>query len=305
MPGYPVTNHPNPKRKKSEFQKKTQAKVAAKVKETALQKIQVGISAKLVILILEVTCRVLEQIQDKLSSSVAKQLVNTIGAISLSYRFEQSKKLDAKKAEFFRQTAVDQLTALLDGAGNQLGVVQEEMRSKLATAADVRSFVSDKLHDMFQFAEAQTVGKVESKVKPMAQDARAVLQAAGVQEPPSVVETAVTKKEEIVAMLQAVLKDGLLTKLDAVAGSISGIVDQLLVAVTLAQAHGKRAKDSGKLRAVIVDTVQGVRADMETTVHSEVARVVALIGSMTEKSEMEESGEGEEEEEQQQQQQAS
>ena len=47
-----------------------------------------------------------------------------------------------------------------------------------------------------------------------------------------------------------------------------------------------RAKDSGRLRDTIARTVQEVKSDMETAVHAQVAQVVTLIGSLTDKSEM-------------------
>ena len=274
-----------------EFVQKTKAKVAAKAKETILDKLQVGISAKLLLLILEVACRVLQQLEIKLADAPqppppqAKQLINTLSAVCLSYRFAKSKKMDSKKATFFRQTALDQLTHILDQAGDSLATLQQVMRRDLADAPSTRSFVSDRLDDMLAVAEAKTA-VYEAKVEAVADEAEAVLKAAGIERPPSVPDKDRVKaqKQELVGLLSSVIKDQILTQLETISTSISGFMDKLFVVVTLANAQGKALQQSGKLREIVGGAVEGMYEELERGVQAEVSRVVVLIGSLTEKS---------------------
>jgi len=277
----------------SEFVKNTKAKIAAKAKETILGKLQLGITAKLMLLILEVASRVFNQIESKMVGP-AKEFVNTASAIVLSYRFQRSKKLDKKKAEFFRKTALDQLTQIIDNVGDGLSRLQKEMRGQLAAAQDVRSFVSDKLDEILYLAEYKTA-EVEAKVESAGDEAEVLLKAAGIERPPAIPEKSQVKaqKDEIVAMLSAVIKDGILSKLDTVSDSISGFMDNIFIVATLASAKGKKMKNSGNLREIIGTTVEEIHSEMEAAVESEVSNVVLLIGSMTEKPETEEKGDEE------------
>lgn len=274
------------KKEDSEFDKKIKVKIGDKAKETIFRKLQEGISAKLSLLILEVASRVLNRVEKKMVGT-AKDLVNTASAIVLSYRFKRSKKMDKTKAEFFRKTALDQLTQLIDRVGDELSGVQKEMRERLDAVQNVRLFISDRLDEILFLAKSKSA-EIEAKVETTADEAETLLKAAGIERPPLVPEKSQAQKDEIVVMMSAVIKEGLLTKLDTVNVTLSAFMDKLFVVATLANAKGKQMKDTGELRKIIGMTVEEMYSDMEAAVENEVSNVVLLIGSMTQRSEIEE-----------------
>lgn len=285
---------PKPTKKEdSEFKKHLKAKVASKAKDTIVGKLQSGISAKLTLLILEAVSKVLNQIETKMAGP-AKEVINTASAIVLSYRFQNSKKMTKKKAEFLRSTAIEQLTQCVDKIGVKLSNIQKDVRSQLAGTKSPRSFISDKIDEFFSIIETKSV-EVQTKVETVADGAEAALKAAGIERPPAVPDKEKLKdhKDEIVVMLSSVIKDGILSKLDTIAEKLSAVMDNLFVAIAIASDKAKRMKDSSKLQLAISSTVEEMHSDMEEAVNAEVSRVVLLIASMTEKPEEEASEEKE------------
>ena len=135
----------------SKFKKQAKAKVAEKAKETILSTLETGISKKLLLVILEIVSKILNQLETKLEAGggLPQQLVNNCSAIVLSYRFEKS---NSQKIAYLRATAIDLLTTTLQEAGDQLPNVQTELRSSLASLANVRALVSDQLDDLIVVA---------------------------------------------------------------------------------------------------------------------------------------------------------
>jgi hypothetical protein len=273
------------KKADSARQAERKAKFAAKAKETILSKLQVGVSAKLILLVLEAASKVLNQMEATLvGGGPTRDLVNHVSAILLTYRFEKSKKMNKKKAEFLRSTAVDHLAHGIGDMGDKLSQAQKLLRSELSGVQNVRSIVSDKLDEILSMAE-EKVTEAEAKVEAVADEAEAILLAAGIERPPVPEKHELkAQKEDMVHMLSAVIKDAILSKLDSLAETISSFMDNLFVVSTLAMAKARSSKDPSKLRTAISNTVDEMHRDLEEGIRGEVARVVLLIGSMTEKS---------------------
>jgi hypothetical protein len=283
------------KKADSAQQAERKAKFAAKAKETILSKLQVGISAKLILLVLEAASKVLNQIEAKLVGAGPPQdLVNHVSAILLTYRFVKSKKMNKKKAAFLRSTAVDHLAHGIGDMGDQLSQAQKLLRGELSGVQNVRSIVSDKLDEILSMAKDK-VTDAEAKVEAVADEAEAILRVAGIERPPVPEKHQLkAQKEDMVRMLSAVIKDAILSKLDSLAQTISSFMDNLFVVSTLAMAKARSSKDPSKLRTTLSNTVDEMHTDLEEAIRGEVARVVLLIGSMTEKSDdNEEDGEEE------------
>jgi hypothetical protein len=107
------------KKEDSAFVKEKKANVAANVKSKVLEKLTTGISAKLVQIILEVTCKILETIEHQELSSLSiknnqeilSSLANNFKGLVLTFRF--SKKKSEAQFRYLRQFACARLTTVL------------------------------------------------------------------------------------------------------------------------------------------------------------------------------------------------
>ena len=243
----------------SKFKKQAKAKVAEKAKETILSTLETGISKKLLLVILEIVSKILNQLETNLEAAgrLPQQLVNNCSAIVLSYRFEKSKKQNSQKIAYLRATAIDLLTTTLQEAGDQLPNVQTELRSSLASLANVRALISDQLDDLIVVANDkmdQLGESVEETIERSRADA--ALQAAGIQRPEFPKERARAKKDELVDTISLAVKDGILSKLDNLHLLTSAMIDELLVGFTLASAQQlqNNAKEKGELNQAVTDS---------------------------------------------------
>mmetsp|Transcript_15743 Transcript_15743/g.20533 ORF Transcript_15743/g.20533 Transcript_15743/m.20533 type:complete len:224 (-) Transcript_15743:580-1251(-) len=168
------------KKQDAEWKKKHKQKVANKAKETVLGKLQNGMTTKMTLMVLEMVARVLNLVEDKLSTAAATassststaaatsslplpgagitldiaKLVNHVSGVVLAYRFSahSKKHMNTQKAKYFKTASVQQLALcvqvmLHDQVTGKLSDVQKELQRQFNMADQVRSLAEEKLNE--------------------------------------------------------------------------------------------------------------------------------------------------------------
>jgi len=301
---------PKEPKQKPAFVEKRIEKKKTKAKENILEKLEIGISTKLVLLALEAMAKLMNQVEEKLRSPTTNaskdivmltlKLINSLSAVVLSKRFANANKhMSSKKAKYFEDTAIQHLADCLDGivahGSNQLAKVQLLLRTQFAPGNGldkVQSFASEKLDDLLLVAEQKSDEKLferQSKVDAKIRDSQEILTKFGIQPPKPPTEEIASKvkdrKDELRAMVASVIKQTVLQKLETLDAWISYYVDQLLVLFTLATAKASVAmakKQEQDTHATIVKITQDIYENFELTIRAEVGKVLSMIGNLVE-----------------------
>jgi hypothetical protein len=306
-----------PKKEDSERKKKAKADGAEKLKTTLLSKLTNGVSAKLLVILLEVTSKLLTKVENEARAAsdlmvIVPMVLNAMNGIVLAYRFD-TKKANSKKFAYLRRVGSDQLSNLIEqgtkgaeDAGQQIIEMQSEItRLVKSKQGEARMLASGMLDDLIVTAGETMDEKVETelplvvgKLADMEVQADAVLSASGMSRPeqsPTDIDASdlKDKKDQVVDQLGVFLKQLVLGEMDRLTEGLTYGIDQVFEEfseIFSRVVKFKDEKDAGLeegLRDEIFGMIEKFYKQSEEKISTEVKSVVDMLGSMMDNKESE------------------
>ena len=302
------------KTKKSEFQKKTEAHIVSKAKAVILSKVQEGISAKLVLVILEITSKVLSKVESHLreankeEASIVADLVNAANGAVLTFRFQKS---HPRQMNFFRTKAADRITALAisslqigESASTQMLLIGKAIHVELSANKEYsRAMAAEKLYELLLTAIAMGEDAALTTIESQLSKAEIQVNDVVSRAPPPIIKDVTNKlekakavvdrqmeamastKNEIAATVIAFVKHLILSQMDQLIEIIGDTTDTLLtyLGVVMIEVE-KKKKSEDEFKTLVSVKLDSTYETMVTSVADKVHQVINVLGSMMEDS---------------------
>jgi hypothetical protein len=295
------------KKEDSAFKKEQKAKVAAKVKSKLLGKITTGISAKLIQIVLEVTSKILEKVeQQSLSENQEIScLANSFKGLVLTFRF--SKKKSEAQFSYLRQLACARLTTLLQKV-MQVESKWVETQSQLTSLiqnnqSEVKSITLKLIADTVGSANTRVEEFVESKL-PQVEQGIAIV-SLGVEEMTGqnvpVVPFDLSKNDDTKALKDnqvdqfiIFLQDLIVSQMDPLMEEVTHAISDLFEKIgQVVKMHS--AEIDEKTQKELSGQVENVYLNLVAAVEMKVKDMVTVLDAMMDKSGEDEEDESSEE----------
>lgn len=261
----------------AQFEKAQKAKLKARVlecKHENLNTLRSGLSAKLVLMVLDMSCHLLQDLEDSLEDQ--RPFVNAIRALVLSYRFEKPNM--RRKIFHLRHVICARLVDLLD-----LKLQDQTLaETQLACREGLVKMETDELLErewnawIERFVFVKTTTTDGDRATAVPDDA--VMAITGL-EPPVVFleeESIVSIREQSLELIKGFVK----IKMKTVHKVLAIGLDQLLMEFAKAKFAPNTAKAALPLKEEMVNIVESIHERLLQAVTQDVSGIVDLLGDM-------------------------
>jgi hypothetical protein len=269
------------KKEDSAFKKEQKAKVAAKVKSKVLGKITTGISAKLVQIILEVTSKMLEKVEEESLSKNQEisSLANNFKGLVLTFRFS-SKKSEAQ-FRYLRQLACARLTTLLQKVmqdESKWAEVQSQLTSLIRNSqSEVKSITLTLIADTVGSANTRAEEFAESKLPQVEQGIAMVSlgaeQITGQKAP--VVPLDLQKNGDVKALKDNQVDQFIIFLQDLIVSQMDPLMEEVTVAIN--DIFGNIGQVVKNLESASTEIDEGAQKELSGQVESVYLNLVAAV----------------------------
>lgn len=264
----------------AQFEKAQKAKLKARVlecKHENLNTLRTGLSAKLVLMVLDMSCHLLQDLEDTLEDQ--RPFVNVIRALVLSYRFEKPNM--RRKIFHLRDVICARLVDLLDLKLRDQTLAETQLACREGLVKmETDDLIEREWHawiERFVYVKTPTT---DGDVAPSATVVpyEAVLAITGL-EPPVVFleeESIVAIREQSLELVKRFVK----SKMKSVHKVLAIALDQLLMEYANAKFAPNTSKAALPLREEMVNIVESIHERLLQAVTKDVSGIVDLLGDM-------------------------
>ena len=266
----------------AQFEKSQKAKLKARViesKHESVNTLRSGLSAKLVLMAMDTSCHLLQNLEDSLeNNNYERPFVNAIRALVLTFRFEKPNM--RRKIFHLRHVICARLVDLLDLKLRD----QTLLETQLACREGLTKMETDMLLDrewnawMERFVRIESPDDSDSRVTaPHVVPDEAVLAITGLM-PPIVFqeESAISIRKESLELIKGFVK----SKMKGMHTALAYAIDQLLMEFAVAKFVPDTAKPALPLREEMVNIVENIHERLLQTVTQDVSGIVDLLGDL-------------------------
>eukprot|EP00523_Entomoneis_sp_CCMP467_P002944 CAMPEP_0168749306 /NCGR_PEP_ID=MMETSP0724-20121128/16644_1 /TAXON_ID=265536 /ORGANISM="Amphiprora sp., Strain CCMP467" /LENGTH=718 /DNA_ID=CAMNT_0008797203 /DNA_START=62 /DNA_END=2218 /DNA_ORIENTATION=+ len=229
---------------------------------------------------------ILARVQRQLRAELAPEKIRPLAEAKIDEAFdtvEHAPESVVHRIKDRASQASESLHKEIDNNNNSDSNHSSVMNSKLAQAIKKASSFSDDSSTLSTGGLTNTLTVVGGMALET-DKARAILQRCGIDEPrqPEVKDA---MNQDLVRLLKSVMKDNIVYRLEEMSGWILFYLDQLFVAVTLANEVNQTLDDAKKrdTSEIIHERAEEINQNMEATIRQEVGNVVMMFDTLLDK----------------------